>query len=52
MNTYDDDLKLFLFERLRSIDYLRKLGDSHPHIITHLGFEMVARIQDAGEHLF
>ena len=52
LSTYDDDLTLFLFETLSSIDYLRKLSQSTPQIITHLGFCMEARIQDAGGHLF
>ena len=44
INIYDDDLKLFLFESLSSISYLKDVSLQHPSIITHLGFCMEARL--------
>ena len=52
MSVYDDELKLFLYESLKSVDYLAPLARSSPQILTHLGFCMEARLQEAGEHLF
>ena len=52
MSIYDDDLKIFLFENLCNIDYLKPIAAAHPAIITHLGFCMEAQFNEAGEHLF
>ena len=52
MSVYDDDLKLFLYESLCSIDYYKDLEFSSPQILNHLAFCMEARLQETGDHLF
>ena len=44
INVYDDDLKIFLYESLSSISYLKDIAIERPSVLTHLGFCMEARL--------
>jgi len=48
VKTYDDDLKLFLMNALKRVDYLKDVSDE---ILVHLAYSCVPEIKEKGVYL-